>query len=188
MNFLVISGWVISALGLGYAFYQTHRVKRINRRNREQVLMFLSRANFVSNEHKLVDEINKRLDDRILQRYVSGLHQAGCDLYLFLVDYYLSLEEKFSADDLRRICNTPLIATEWQERHWRAMIALRPENRDKSLPEGLFTTKDRQSRYRYYQLHSGNLATTAGSENSKSRDSEGIATGSNPRQDLQRDS
>ena len=143
----------MTAVGLIVAAYQTYRVKRITRRNREQMLMFLSRANYVSSEHQLVDEINKRLDDRILQRYVSAGHQAGCDLYLFLVEYYLSLEDKFTIDDLRRISNSPLITTKWQEQHWRALIALRPENRDKNFPTELFTTEDRASRYLYHQYH-----------------------------------
>ena len=153
MDLWTASGWAMTAVGLGVAAYQTYRVKRLNRRNREQMLMFLCRANFVSSEHMLVDEINKRLDDRILERYVSGLHQAGCDLYLFLVDYYLSLEDKFVLEELRKICNSPLITYKWQERHWRALIALRPENRKKDFPEALFTSEDQSSRFRYHQLH-----------------------------------
>lgn len=159
--FLTVSGWIMTAGGLAVAAYQTVRVKRINRRNREQLLMFLSRANYVSSEHQLVDEINKRLDDRILQRYVSAGHQAGCDLYLFLVEYYLSLEERFTYEDLRRICNTPLITTKWQERHWRCLIALRAENRTTEAPEELFTQEDRISRFRYHQNH-GDSAPAAG--------------------------
>jgi len=153
LDFLTVSGWTMTAAGLGYAAYQTYRVKRLSRRYREQLLLIIGRANYVGGEHELVDATNRQLDDRILERYLGGWHQAGCDLYLVLVDFYLSQEDKFSYDDLRKICNTPLITRQWQERHWRSLIALRPENRSIDAPPELFTTDDRASRHAYWVKH-----------------------------------
>lgn len=153
LDFWTVSGWSMTAAGLVYAVYQTYRVKRLSRRYREQLLLIIGRANFVGGEHELVDATNRGLNDRILERYLGGWHQAGCDLYLVLVDFYLSQEDKFNYDDLRRICNTPLITRHWQERHWRSLIALRPENRSTNPPDEMFTTEDRASRYTYWQKH-----------------------------------
>jgi len=60
--------------------------------------LFIGDADYVSFEHELLDELPPRVDDPMLQRHLVSLHQRGCDLYRGLVDYYLSLEKRFTFD------------------------------------------------------------------------------------------
>jgi hypothetical protein len=81
MDFLAVSGWLMTAVGLGVAGVQTHRTRRLEKRNREQITHLIEDANYVSFEHELLDELAPRINDPMLQRYLVSLHQRGCDLY-----------------------------------------------------------------------------------------------------------
>ena len=143
---------VLSIFGTStFGVLQWLRAKRIEERNKEQMLVFIDRADYVSLEHELVDEIAKSVDDRLLMRYMVSSHQAGCDLYMSLVDYYLSLQDNFSFKDLERLCNTGLITYRWQEKYWRGLIAARPENKDSEVPEEFYLPEDQPSRYAYFK-------------------------------------
>ena len=143
---------IVSIIGGGtFGVLQRLRAKRIEERNREQMLVFIDRADYVSLEHELVDEIAKSVDDRLLMRYMVSSHQAGCDLYMSLVDYYLSLQDNFSFKDLERLCNTGLITYRWQEKYWRGLIAARSENKDTEVPAEFYLPEDQPSRYAYFK-------------------------------------
>jgi hypothetical protein len=57
MDILAASGWMMTALGLAVAAVQTYRVKSLARRNREQLEMFITDADYVSFEHEILDEL-----------------------------------------------------------------------------------------------------------------------------------
>ena len=71
--------------------------------------MFISDADYVSFEHEIIDEIAQKLNDPMILRFLVSSHQRGCDLYRNIVDFYLSSEKRFTYEDLRRVCQTPLI-------------------------------------------------------------------------------
>jgi hypothetical protein len=48
MDAIAMSGWAMTAVGLKVAVVQTYRVKKLARRNREQLEMFIEDANYVS--------------------------------------------------------------------------------------------------------------------------------------------
>jgi hypothetical protein len=145
---IAISGWIMTAIGLAIAAVQTYRVKRLAKRNREQLEMFIEDADYVSFEHEIIDEIAKKLDDQMILRFLVSSHQRGCDLYRSLVDFYLSQERRFTYDDLRRVCQTPLISYRWQEDFWKGRVAMRPENRDKEVPTERLLPENRSRRFR----------------------------------------
>jgi hypothetical protein len=121
------------------------------KRNREQLEMFIEDANYVSFEHEIIDEVAAKLSDTMILRFLVSSHQRGCDLYRSLVDFYLSSEHRFTYEDLRRVCQTPLITYQWQEDFWRGRIAMRPENRDKEVPTERFLAGNRSPRFRALQ-------------------------------------
>lgn len=138
-DYWTLSGWIVGVLGLFVALVQYRKTKRITDRNREQMMIFLDRANFVSFEHELLDEVTSRLDgDHLLIRHLSTWHQAGCDLYIMMVDYYLSQEPSFGWKDLENLCKTPVITYRWQEEKWRALLLLRHENKKSGPPDELY--------------------------------------------------
>lgn len=148
MNTLAISGWVMTALGLVAAAIQTYRVKKLAKRNREQLEMFIEDANYVSFEHEIIDEIATKLADGMILRFLVSSHQRGCDLYRHLVDFYLSSERRFTYVDLRRVCQTPLITYQWQEDFWRGRLAMRRENRNMETPSERFLSKNKSPRFK----------------------------------------
>jgi len=155
MDSLAVSGWLMTAVSLAVAGIQTYRTKRLDKRNREQLTLFIADANYVSFEHELLDELAPKIDDPMLQRYLVSLHQRACDLYRGLVDYHLSLEKRFTFEDLRRICQTPLISYKWQEEYWRERFVMRPENRQAPMAKR-FLTENKSPRYKQYKER-GNL-------------------------------
>ena len=109
--------------------------------------LLIEDANYVSFEHELIDVIGQKLQDPMIFRFLVSSHQRGCDLYRNLVDYYMSSQTKFDYDDLRRVCQTPLITYQWQEDFWKGRIALRPENKSKKAPEEHFLSKAEARRF-----------------------------------------
>ncbi|NKC12458.1 MAG: hypothetical protein GKR94_09710 [Gammaproteobacteria bacterium] len=148
---IAISGWVMTALGLVSAAIQTYRVEKLEKRNREQLEMFIEDADYVSFEHEIIDEIARKLDDPMILRFLVASHQRGCDLYRSLVDFYLSSESKFTYEDLRRVCQTPMISYRWQEDFWLGRVAMRPENRSKEVPAERVLKENRNRRFRAIQ-------------------------------------
>jgi hypothetical protein len=68
MDWMSLSGWAMTAAGLLIAGVQTYRVKRLERRNREQLTLFIEDANYVRFEHELTDELATKMSDPMLQR------------------------------------------------------------------------------------------------------------------------
>lgn len=144
-----ISGWVMTAIGLLIAVVQTARVrvKNLEKRNREQLEMFIEDANYVSFEHEIIDKIADDLDDKMVLRYLVSSHQRGCDLYRSMVDYYLSSEKRFTYKDVERVCQTPLITYRWQEDFWIGRVAMRPENKKSEVPKERTLDKNQSRRF-----------------------------------------
>ena len=136
----------MTAASLAVAAVQSYRVKTLAKRNQEQLEMFIEDAKYVSFEHEIIDEIAEKLDDPIIIRYLVSSHQRGCDLYRSLVDFYLSSKSIFTYDDLKRVCQTPLISYRWQEDFWKGRMVMRPENRDKEAPREPFLSVNKSPR------------------------------------------
>jgi hypothetical protein len=158
-DFWTLSGWLFGAVGVVIAFLQIRKTKRINERNLEQMMVFLDRANYVAFEHELVDEVSRRLDgDHVLIRNVASWHQAGCDLYIMMVDYYLSQRRSFTWRDLEALCKTPIVTYRWQEEKWRAFILQRKENKQTTPPDELFLKAPKTQRLWYYKRNQTDAA------------------------------
>lgn len=134
MNLSSLFGTAIGMVGLVFGWIQYQRTKRIEQRHQEQLRVFINRANYVSWDHRMIDHYVKGSSDPSLGRWLWLNHQAGCDLYMGLVDAYLSREARFTFDDLKRIAQGPLVGGAWQERYWLSLLALRPENRTDPVP------------------------------------------------------
>jgi hypothetical protein len=70
MDAIAISGWAMTAVGLAIAAIQTYRVKKLAKRNREQLKMFMEDVDYVSFEHEIIDEIARKLDDQMILRFL----------------------------------------------------------------------------------------------------------------------
>ncbi len=146
MDAFAISGWVMSALGLAVAAVQTYRVKKLARRNREQLQIFIEDVNYISFEHEIIDKIAPKLDDPMILRFLVSSHQRGCDLYRNLVDFYLSGEHRFTYDDVRRVCETRMVSYRWQAEFWKDKAIMRPENKGKETPSEPLLQENRTRR------------------------------------------
>ncbi len=151
-DFWTLSGWLVGVVGLVIAVVQIRKTKQITERNLEQMMVFLDRANYVAFEHELVDEVSSRLGgDHVLIRNIASWHQAGCDLYIMMVDYYLSQRESFTWKDLESLCKTPIVTYRWQEEKWRALILQRKENKGTTPPDELYLKAAKTQRLWYYK-------------------------------------
>ena len=157
MDVLNATSWAMTAISLGVAVVQTYRTKRLEKRNREQLTLFIEDADYVSFEHELLDELAPKIADPMLQRYLVSLHQRGCDLYRGLVDYYLSVEGRFTFDDLQRICQTPMVSYKWQEEFWRGRLAMRPENRKQPMPTDRALKENKSPRWKTFKMRNAQI-------------------------------
>ncbi len=157
IDFLTIFGavgTVVTILAFVWAFWESYQRRKLEKEQQEQVLLTIHFANYVSFEHKFIDEICPIIKDTIINRYLVSWHQKGCDLYEIQVRYYLSLLNKFTYEDLENLCNTPIISSQWQEKHWRYLVSQRKENKGKSLPTEFWVKeKDSHPRLTYYRKH-----------------------------------
>lgn len=120
------------------------------------MLFFINHANYVSFEHEFIDEIAMSMEDKVVLRYLVSWHQAGCDLYMAQVEFFLSLVDTFTYEDLKKLCNTSLISYQWQEEFWRVLVSQREENRKKPLPDKYWVVENgQQPRFAYYQRIGG---------------------------------
>jgi hypothetical protein len=145
------SGWIFTVVGVLFAVYQYRKMKKLVQRDQEQLSIFIEDANYVSFEHELIDEIALKINDPMLTRFLVSCHQRGSDLYRALVDFYLSKEEHFDYEDLKRICETPLITYKWQEVYWKGRVALRAENRNKEVPKESYLQENKLNRFKAYE-------------------------------------
>lgn len=77
MAAIAVSGWLMTALGLAIAAVQTYRVKKLAKRQREQLEIFVEDADYISLEHEIIDEIARKLDDKMILRFLVSSHQRG---------------------------------------------------------------------------------------------------------------
>lgn len=159
IDFWTISGWFLTFLGLLFGYWQWSRTKKLEKEQQEQMLVTIHFANYVSFEHEFIDEICPIIKDTIINRYLVSWHQAGCDLYKIQVRFYLSLLDKFTYDDLKSLCNTPMISYKWQKKYWMSLVSQRKENKGTKPPQDLLVLvneQDSPSRFAYYKRNKYN--------------------------------
>lgn len=133
-----VLGTAASICGVLFAFQERQRRKALESKMKSQLWATLDRARYVVGDHVLLKEFDAALEHPD-KHYLWNVHQAASDLYITLVEHYLSQEDEFSYDDLKRLCDNGFIYWEWQEKQWRLMMCRRPENR-KVDPPPYFTT------------------------------------------------
>lgn len=148
-QYIALISLVVAVISVYFAIRQTNKVKRIDNRNKEQLLLFLDRINYLGFEHEYVDKVIVQLDNKVDVRYLSSWHQSGCELYMEMVEYYLSLQDKFTYQDLEKVCNSTLVTYKWQEEFWRTLVQFRPENRNDVLPKELYLKENKTGRIEY---------------------------------------
>lgn len=132
---LAWSGLLLGVLGLAATYYQTVKLSQVRHRRQENLLTILNRTNFIKLDHEIINDLCSRHDDVVMARYLWQVVQSSVELYMRVVDEYLSGEDHFTFDDLNRMVGGPLISRTWQYRYWADQIARRPENRNTAVPE-----------------------------------------------------
>jgi len=134
---LTIIGTVITITSFIFGFYE--RTKREDTKNKRisQLWSSINRAKYAILNNKVINDFT---DEKDKKNKLWLSHQAACDLYISLVEQYLSEQKKFSYIDLENLCKNKIISTEWQEKQWRILICHRKENRD-IIPPPYFISK-----------------------------------------------
>ncbi|WP_435590713.1 hypothetical protein [Nocardia sp. bgisy118] len=166
-DFLAVSGMAGTAVGIAgilFAIIASRRTARARRRRQDLLQWAIDRANHAKMEHEILDDLVATNNDPLLARWLWLSHQSGTDMYLALVDEYLSGEKKFTYADLNKIADTGLVGGAWQYRYWLSKIVLRPENRGEDAPAAPQFTSTRVRRHnelRRLEAEGGNAALTA---------------------------
>ena len=107
---------------------------------KSQAWATLDRARYVIGDHILFKEFDQQMSHPEKHR-LWNIHQAASDLYISLIEQYLSQVSRFTYDDLKKLCDNEFIYWRWQEKQWRFLICQRDENRNSQIPD-YFTKED----------------------------------------------
>lgn len=129
---------VLIAAGVGgLVFGWLHlwnRTKFVERERREDLWASLASAKQLLGDPVLIEQFATTHSDQELSRALWLNYQSATDLYMGLVEKYLSQEPKFTYADLERLCSLGFINTQWQEERWRFLLCRRLENAKTSAP------------------------------------------------------
>ena len=70
-----------------------------------------------------------------MARHLWQVVQASGELYMRIVDEFLSEEDRFTYADVGALVGTPLLSREWQYRYWIGQVSRRRENRRMPVPD-----------------------------------------------------
>ncbi len=119
--------------GIWFGLHERNRRLRFEVKIQSQFWSSLDRARYVIGDHLLIQELEQQLDHPE-KHQLWNIHQAASDLYISLVEQYLSHVTTFTYDDLKRLCDNKFIYMRWQEKQWRYLICRRPENLSNAVP------------------------------------------------------
>ncbi|MGV3766784.1 MAG: hypothetical protein ACO1NW_11705 [Chitinophagaceae bacterium] len=138
INVISVIGTIITVLSFLYGLYEKSEREKLESKRKSQLWASLDRARYVTFDHIILEQIDKQLTHDHKHR-LWLVHQAACDLYISLIEQYLSMVDRFTYKDLESLVKNGLVFWKWQERQWRILISQRPENKDKEPPEYFLT-------------------------------------------------
>ena len=134
INFISVFGTVITIISFIYALYERDSRKQVEDNRRAQLWISIDRARYTILDHNLIKELQKELKHENKHR-IWLAHQAACDLYISLIEQYLSTIDKFTYKDLEYLCDNQVVYWKWQEKQWRILMCQRPENKNVEPPD-----------------------------------------------------
>lgn len=126
---VLLTGW-----GLLFGYLERKKRIAVEERLKSTLWITIDRARYVIGDHILLKEFYDELTHPDKYR-LWNVHQAASDLYISLVDQYLTQVDRFTYEDLKILCENGLIYWHWQEKQWRNIICRRPENVGSKVPE-----------------------------------------------------
>ena len=134
INLISLIGTIVTIGSFIYALYERDMRQKLEEKRRSQLWSTIDRARYTIFDHVLIKEIEDELSHKDKHR-LWLTHQAASDLYISLVEQYLSTIKLFTYKDLENLCLNQVIFWKWQERQWRILISQRPENKNITPPE-----------------------------------------------------
>ena len=138
INIISVVGTIITVMSFLYGIYEKSEREKLEEKRKSQLWASLDRARYVTFDHIILEQIDKELTHEHKHR-LWLVHQAACDLYISLIEQYLSMVEKFTYKDLENLVKNGLVYWKWQERQWRILISQRNENKNNEPPEFFLT-------------------------------------------------
>jgi hypothetical protein len=140
---LSIISVAIGVWGIYFGLKEKKERLKLEAKVRSQLWATLDRARYVMGNKALLKEFDAQLTHPN-KRHLWQLHQTASDLYISLIEQYLSQVDKFTYEDVKRLCDNDFINWRWQEKQWRILISQLPENRGID-PPGFFTPVQRRN-------------------------------------------
>jgi hypothetical protein len=131
--FLGVLSLIAGIWGLIFGLLEQRKRITIEKKLRSQLWATLERARYLMGNKALLKEFDRQLIHPN-KRHLWQIHESAAELYISLVEQYLSQVESFTYDDVKRLCDNGVIESAWQEKQWRILICQRPENRQVDPP------------------------------------------------------
>jgi hypothetical protein len=134
MTVLSVASFVLGIAGLVFGFIQHRGRGRAESVLQVQLSAVLNRVRAMVPYRKDLEGMLSDGRGEALQKWVWSLYKGLSDLYVAAVSYYLSSQSRFTYAHLEKFVKAGGVNTRWEEKIWRDMLALRPENKDGDAP------------------------------------------------------
>lgn len=128
MDTQTIISFSIAIVSLILTIIQTLKLVKLKNIYRTDIAEAINRTKMMIITNKDASEILKNSKNPKITAWIWKRQRGISDLYVSLVRQYVSSMNKFKYSDIKKLIDSGLIETRWQESIWREIIALRKEN------------------------------------------------------------
>lgn len=125
---------LLGILGVGFGSVEHIRRQKLETTLLSQLSSAINRVRVIIPYRSSLQERLDRFDPDEIKRWSWIVYKSLSDIYVILVSHYLANQKSFNYVDLKQMVKSQIIKTGWEEKIWRDLIALRPENRRCEIP------------------------------------------------------
>ena len=135
-DILLYLSLAIGVIGLLFGWYEKREHIRLKDAFLDQSNVMMQRLVARSIAAKKIRTLLKSVsNNEKVSELMWTQYQGISDLYVGMVSYYLQNVGRFTYEDIARLVRNGFITTRWEESVWRDLVALRPENRARDVPD-----------------------------------------------------
>lgn len=132
---------IVGIVGLVLAYLQYRSRARVEDARSTVFITLVDRINRLVSSTSYIRRVLKEMDRDEIASILWQQQKGLSSLYAHTVSLIVMHERRFTYDDLARMVTSGHVTGRWEEEIWRTAIALKPENRDRPVPDWHFPKK-----------------------------------------------
>lgn len=124
----------IGTIGVIFGLLQYHNNIKLKTVLITQLSTLMNRIRVMVPYRVELEKLVKGTESLDLHNWIWRRYKGLSDLYADVVSYYVSFEKRITYNELKKYIKAGVIQNQWEERVWRDIISLRPENKKNEAP------------------------------------------------------